>query len=70
MDPSFYPSPVNSQTLHHPLEIDIFAHKDAEKLVAWIDKKKNPLSARAVAQRYQIYLNQELSDAGSSPLGG
>lgn len=70
MDPSFYPSPVNSQTLQHPLEIDIFAHKDAEKLVAWIDKKKNPLSARAVAQRYQIYLNQELSDAGSSPLGG
>ncbi|AFR98739.1 hypothetical protein C343_06724 [Cryptococcus neoformans C23] len=69
-DPSFYPSPVNSQTLHHPLEIDIFTHKDAEKLVAWIDKKKNPLSARAVAQRYQVYLNQELSDAGSSPLGG
>lgn len=69
-DPSFYPSPVNSQTLHHPLEIDIFTHMDAEKLVAWIDKKKNPLSARAVARRYQVYLNQELSDAGSSPLGG
>ncbi|WVQ92518.1 hypothetical protein IAS59_006329 [Cryptococcus gattii] len=69
MDASFYPSPVDWQTLHRPLKIDMFTHKDAGKLVEWIDKKKNPPSARAAAQRYQVYLNQELSEVESSPLG-
>ncbi|KIR38382.1 hypothetical protein I307_06276 [Cryptococcus deuterogattii 99/473] len=46
----------------------MFTHKNAAKLVEWIDKKKNPPSARAVAQRYQVYLKQELSEVESSPL--